>query len=286
MAQKKALDIPVEDRLKWICPQFTKVSVIKQCDWANVPRSSYYYTPQEKESPENVEIIKIMKKEFEKHPFYGSPRMTWFLKSKGYRVNHKRVERLMREKGFLAVSPGPQTSKPHPEHKIYCYLLSGIKIEKPNQVWCSDITYAPLSCGFVYLVAIIDWYSRYVLAWEISNTPNALFCMEALEKALGLGIPGIFNTDQGSQFSERNFTSLLESLGTRISMVGRGRAKDNPVIERLWRSVKYEDIYIRDYADASELRAGLEKYFNFYNRQRPHESLGYRRPVEVYLGKK
>jgi putative transposase len=286
VAQKKALDTPVEERLKWIGPQFTAVSVTRQCVLANVPRSTYYYSPQDVESLENAELRKIIKEKFRKYPFFGFRKMTWWLRSKGYDVNHKRVERLMREEDLQSVLPGSHTSKPHPKHKIYPYLLRGVEIVKPDQVWCSDITYVSIPRGRMYLVAILDWYSRYVLAWEISNTPDALFCVDALERALGLGIPGIFNTDQGSQFTSDEFTDRLKSVGAQISMDGRGRAKDNPVIERLWRSVKYEDIYIRDYADAQELRVGLERYFDFYNTERPHETLGNRRPVDVYLGAK
>lgn len=217
-------------------------------------------------------------------PFYGSRRMTVYLQNLGFRVNRKRVQRLMRTLGLAGMAPGPHTSRPHPEHKIYPYLLRGLTIDRPGQVWSTDITYIRLRHGFVYLVAIMDWYSRKVLSWRISNTMEAEFCVACLEEALQrYGAPEIFNTDQGSQFTAEAFTGLLQARGIQISMDGRGRALDNIFVERLWRSVKYEDIYLRGYGHVPELMVGLTAYFEFYNSRRPHQSLGYLTPDQVYL---
>jgi putative transposase len=284
VAQKKALNVPAEERLKWIDSQHQAISVMKQCVLAGVPRSSYYYKPNNTESPENLEIMKHLDKMYMERPFYGSPKMTFCLRQQGYEVNHKRVERLMRLMGIKAIVPGPHTSKRRRENKVYPYLLRGMEILLPDKVWCADITYVPMRRGYMYLVAVMDWFSRYVLAWEISNSLDALFCMEALEKALARGTPGIFNTDQGAQFTSEEFTGRLERAEVRISMDGRGRAMDNLFVERLWRTVKYEDIYLRDYADGLELCRGLAKYFRFYNTERPHQSLGNRTPEQAYFG--
>jgi len=202
----------------------------------------------------------------------------------GYQVNHKRVERLMRLMGLQAIVPGPHTSRPHPEHLVYPYLLRGLTISTPNQVWCADITYVPMWRGYLYLVALMDWFSRYVLAWELSNSLEALFCLEALDRALESAQPGIFNSDQGTQFTSEEFTGRLLSAGVRISMDGRGRVMDNIFIERLWRSVKYEEIYVRDYEDGTAARKRLAQYFRFYNTERPHQSLGNCTPAELYFG--
>jgi putative transposase len=218
-----------------------------------------------------------------KRPFYGVPRMTCWLRELGHIVNHKRVERLMRLMGLQAVVPGPHTSRPHPEHRIYPYLLRGVAIRAPNEVWCADITYVPMQRGYLYLVAVMDWFSRYVLAWELSNSLEAIFCCEALDRALAEATPGTFNTDQGSQFTSEEFTGRLHAAGVRISMDGRGRVMDNVFVERLWRTVKYEEIYLHDYADGTAARMGLTHYFRFYNKERPHQSLENRRPAEVYL---
>jgi len=217
-----------------------------------------------------------------KRPFYGSPRMTVWLRKLGWLVNEKRVARLMRLMGVQAVVPGPHTSRLHPEHRIYPYLLRDMEIRAPNEVWCSDITYIPMRRGYLYLVAIMDWFSRYVLEWELSNSLETAFCLIALERALSTGLPGIFNTDQGSQFTSEDFSGRLETAGVRISMDGRGRVMDNIFIERLWRSVKYEEVYIHDYADGRAARHGLGRYLRFYNTERPHQALGYRTPAEVY----
>lgn len=215
-------------------------------------------------------------------PYYGVPRMTLWLNDQGYAVNHKRVARLMALMGLQATLPGPHTSKPHPKHRIYPYLLRDLAVTAPDEVWCADITYIPMQYGFMYLVAVMDWYSRCVLTWDVSNSMEGGFCVNALNKALQRARPGIFNTDQGSQFTSESFTGVLHRNDVRISMDGRGRALDNVFIERLWRSVKYEDIYLRDYADGHALHAGLSRYFHFYNHERPHSSLDNQTPAQVY----
>jgi len=220
-----------------------------------------------------------------KRPFYGSPRMTDWLRDLGWRVNEKRVARLMRVMGIQAILPGPHTSRPHPAHRVYPYLLRGLDIRAANEVWCADLTYVPLRYGFLYLVAVMDWFSRYVLAWELSNTLDVGFCVMALQQALGqYGSPEIFNTDQGAQFTSEEFTGLLQRADIQISMDGRGRALDNVFVERLWRSVKYEDVYPRDYEDGQLMHQGLGRYFRFYNTQRRHQALEKRTPAEVYFG--
>ena len=244
-----------------------------------VPRSSAYYTPNTSESFENLAVMRGIDEQYLKTPFYGVPRMTWWLNERGYGVNHKRVARLMRVMGLQATLPGPHTSTPHPEHKIYPYLLRGMEIRAPNEVWSADITYVPMPRGFMYLVAVMDWHSRYVIAWDLSNSMESDFCVGVLERALKTATPGIFNTDQGSQFTSDEFTGTLLKAAVRISMDGRGRALDNVFIERLWRSVKYEDLYLRDYADGHALHVGLARYFRFYNHERPHSGLANRTPA-------
>ena len=215
-------------------------------------------------------------------PFYGSRRLTWSLQQKGFAVGRKRVQRLMRRMGITTIYPRPRTSEPHPDHRIYPYLLRNVVVSAADQVWSADITYVPIRHGFMYLVAILDWHSRYVLAWRLSNTLDSDFCVEALRAALRRGRPAIFNTDQGSQFTSRAFTGVLEQHGIAISMDGRGRALDNVFIERLWWSVKYEDVYLRGYETVAELRAGLTRYFDLYCRHRPHQALDNRIPWDVY----
>ena len=256
-----------------------------QCALAGLSRSSYYYRPQEKESPENLQLMRLIDQLYLKRVYYGSPRMTDWLRELGWLVNEKRIARLMREMGLQAVVPGPHTSKPSPEHKVYPYLLRGLPVVAPDEVWCADITYVPMRRGFLYLVAVMDWFSRYVLAWELSNSLESFFCLEALEMALEVSCPGIFNTDQGAQFTAEAFTGRLESAGIAISMDGRGRAMDNVFVERLWRTVKYEEVYLRDYADGVEARESLGRFFRFYNTQRRHQSLDRRTPAEVYYGR-
>lgn len=218
-------------------------------------------------------------------PFYGSPRITVELNRQGYKVNHKRIERLMRIMGLQAIFPRRNLSRPDKENKIYPYLLKGLDIIRCNQVWSSDITYIPLYSGFAYMTAVIDWLSRFVLSWEISNTLDTGFCLSALERALRQGKPEIFNTDQGSQFTSNAYTAKIVSNEIRMSMDSRGRALDNIFIERLWRSLKYEDIYLKGYSSMPELIKGVDNYIKFYNFERPHQSLGYKTPAEVYKAK-
>jgi putative transposase len=226
--------------------------------------------------------MRLIDEQYTRTPFYGWPRMTAWLQRQGYEINHKRVQRLMQKMGLQAIYPQPRTSVPTHEHTIYPYLLREVEIVRPNQVWSADITYVPLVSGFMYLVAILDWFSRYVVAGELSNTLDGHFCVHALQQALGVGQPEMFNTDQGAQFTARAFTTTLELAGVRISMDGRGRVFDNIFVERLWRTVKYEDIYIKDYVTVPALTTGLDHYFRFYNHERLHQSLGYRTPAEVH----
>jgi putative transposase len=224
----------------------------------------------------------LIDREYTEHPFYGSRRMTaWLNEDKGERVNRKRVQRLMRLMGLEAVHPKPKLSGGR-KHKVYPYLLRGVVIDRPDQVWSTDITYVGLPGGFMYLCAVIDWHSRFVLSWELSNTLDGSFCLDALEEALSRGRPEVFNTDQGCQFTAEAFTGRLEQAGVKVSMDGVGRCLDNVFVERLWRSVKYEDVYLRGYESVPQLRMGLSRYFGFYNTQRRHQSLSYRTPQEVY----
>jgi len=257
------------------------LSMVRQCRLLDISRSSLYYQPKGI-SEEDLIHMKLIDRQYLATPFYGARKIAACLKSQGHLVNRKSVRRLMCLMGLKAIYRRPKTSKPAPGHKIYPYLLGGMKITRPNQVWAADITYIPMARGFLYLVAIIDWYSRYVLSWRLSNTLDAGFCVEALEEALGKGRPEIFNTDQGSQFTGEAFTGFLKQHGIRISMDGKGSYNDNLFIERLWRSVKYEEVYLKAYQDGREARVGLGNYFRFYNAERPHQTHGYRTPAEVY----
>jgi putative transposase len=247
-------------------------------------RASLYYQARA-ESEENLLLMRLLDEQYTRTPFYGIRRMTAWLRQQGYVINHKRVQRLLREMGLVAIYPAPRTSQPAPGHKIYPYLLRGVKIDRVDQVWSADITYVRLLRGFIYLVAIIDWFSRYVLSWEVSLTLESEFCLVALARALALARPEVFNTDQGAQFTSQAFTGALNERAVRISMDGRGRALDNIFVERLWRSVKYEEIYLKDYASVPEAREGLGRYFDFYNQERLHQSLNYKTPESVYWKK-
>jgi len=257
------------------------VSVIRQCALLDLPRSSFYYRPQPVRA-EDVAAMHALDEIYTATPFYGSRRMQVALARRGLQVNRKRVQRLMRRMGLQAVGPTPRLSQPHPEHRVYPYLLRDVPIERVDHVWSTDITYIRLRTGFVYLVAILDWFSRYVLAWELSVTVDGQFCEDTLARALATGRPTIFNTDQGAQFTSAAFTGLLRTAGVQISMDGRGRALDNVFVERLWRSVKYEEVYLKDYASVTDARVQLGRYFTFYNHERPHQSLAYRTPATVY----
>lgn len=263
-------------------PGHPALSLRRQCELLGLHRSNIYYQPVP-ESPLNLTLMRLIDEQYLKTPFYGYLKMTAYLREiKHYQVNHKRVYRLMRRMGLRSVAPRPRTSASNPEHKIYPYLLRDVKITHPNQVWSTDITYIPMQRGFMYLVAVIDWHSRYVLSWEISNTLDVDFCLTALERAFEHGTPEIFNTDQGSQFTSNAFTGRLTEAGVQISMDGRGRYVDNIFVERLWRTVKYENIYLSDYDTGLDLFAGLAAYFDFYNHERLHQSLKYKTPAQVY----
>jgi putative transposase len=251
---------------------------------AGVSRATVYAQRVPKQAGEiDLVLLRLIDEQYTRRPFYGSRKMVSFLKTQGHRVNRKRVQRLMRILGLAGMAPGPNTSRPHLQHKVYPYLLRGVAVTRPNQVWSTDITYIRLAQGFVYLVAVIDWYSRRVLSWRISNTLDTAFCVDCLKEALQrYGNPEIFNTDQGCQFTSESFTGVLKVHGVAISMDGRGRALDNIFVERLWRSVKYEDVYLKGYSNAMELMIGLAEYFVFYNGERPHQSLGNLTPDEVY----
>ena len=265
-------------------PDHPRISIARQCDLLELPRSTYYYHSHG-ESPENLQLMRLLDAQYTETPYYGIRRMTAWLRSAGYPVNHKRVARLMRKMGIEALYPRPRTSVPHPEHRVYPYLLRGVEVNRTNQVWSTDITYIRLHGGFIYLVAVMDWYSRYVLSWALSITMDVSFCLEALNEALSGAQPEIFNSDQGAQFTSCDFTGRLESAGIRISMDGRGRAMDNIFIERLWRTVKQEEVYIKDYRTPREATQELERFFIRYNEHRQHSSLSYQTPATVYFGK-
>ena len=258
--------------------------MVRQCELAGVSRATVYaQRVLRPDSEADLLLLGLIDEQYTRRPFYGSRKMVSFLETRGHRVNRKRVQRLMRILGLAGMAPGPDTSRPHPQHKVYPYLLRGVVVTRPNQVWSTDITYIRLAHGFVYLVAVIDWYSRRVLSWRISNTLDTAFCVDCLEEALQrYGNPEIFNTDQGCQFTSESFTGVLKAHGIAISMDGRGRALDNIFVERLWRSVKYEDVYLKGYANSMELMIGLTEYFVFYNGERPHQSLGNLTPDQVY----
>ena len=263
-----------------------RLSLRRQCQLLGLSRSAVYY--RARESPEtvaaNLAIMNRLDELYMDHPYYGVRRMTVVLRQEGQTVNPKRIRRLLRMMGLEALYPKPRLSAPGPGHRIYPYLLRGMVINRPDMVWCADITYIRTAGGFVYLVAVMDWFSRCVLGWEVSATLDVGFCVSALKKALAWGVPTIFNTDQGSQFTSDAFTGVLRDCGVTISMDGRGRAFDNIFIERLWRSVKHEDVYLHEYADAREARTGLGRYLEFYDHRRPHQALGYKTPMAVYLG--
>jgi putative transposase len=263
--------------------EISVVSVRRQCELLSLSRSSLYYEPVPV-SAENQTLMNLIDEIYTDWPFYGARRISEELKSRGFLVGRERAGTWMRAMGLEAVFPRRNTSKPNPAHRVYPYLLRGVDITRTNQVWSTDITYIRLRQGFVYLVAVIDWKSRYVLSWKISNTLTSDFCVAALKEALKYGTPEIFNTDQGSQFTSAEFTSVLKEHGIQISMDGRGRALDNIFVERLWRSVKYENVYLKGYETIPDTEAGLREYFNFYNMQRHHQSLDYKTPWLVYSG--
>jgi putative transposase len=282
LAEKKVRDEPVAVRRLWIEPADSPFSVRQQCALLGVNRSSLYYQVTG-ESAENLEVMRLLDEQYTRTPFYGVLRMLAYLKRLGYIVNVKRVRRLLRIMGLEAIYQKPNTSQPNPEHRVFPYLLRRLVINRCDQVWSTDITYIRLKTGFVYLMAVIDWHSRYVLDWELSTTLDADFCIEAVGRIIKQRQCEIFNTDQGAQFTSRKFTQPLIDKGIQVSMDGRGRALDNIFVERLWRTVKYEYVYLHDIQSVREARQGLKAYFEFYNHHRLHQSLAYRTPAEVYM---
>ena len=259
-----------------------EISVRRQCDLLGVNRAGLYYQSAG-ESEENLMLMRLIDEQYTRRPIYGSRRLVAWLRGQGHGVNRKRVARLMEVMGIQAIYPKPRLSQPGEGHKIYPYLLEGVEVTRANQVWSTDITYIRMDGGFVYLVAVMDWFSRFVLSWALSVTMEVGFCMEALQRAFRRGRPEIFNSDQGSQFTSDQFTGALQARGIAVSMDGRGRCFDNIFIERLWRSLKYEEVYLRDYTLVPEARAGIGNWFQFYNHERLHQSLGYRTPAGLYL---
>ena len=275
------MNLSTAEKRMLIDKDHVRLSTDEQCSLLGLARSSYYYEARDND-PLDLELAHKLDEIYTEHPFYGSRRMMHCLRRQGYCVNRKRIQRLMRLMGIEAIYPKPNLSKPHSEHRIYPYLLRGVAIKRANQVWSTDITYVRLQGGFAYLVAVIDWYSRYVLSWELSNSLDSNFCVQSLQTALKVDTPSIFNTDQGSQFTSTTFTRVLSEEAIQISMDGKGRALDNIFVERLWRTVKYENIYLKGYSDMIEAYDGLAAYFEFYNKERPHQSLGYQTPYEAY----
>lgn len=284
MAKKKALNFTTAQRKKLIEWNNQEISLCRQCKLLSLSKGALYYEPV-KMDQFSLSIMEFVDRQHNETPFFGSRKMVAALQRSGYIVNRKRVQRLMKLMGISAIYPKRSLSQKSKAHKIYPYLLKDIQIDNPNFVWSIDITYIQLRGGFLYLVAIIDWYSRYVLSWRLSNTLDVSFCLEALEEALDKGAPIIFNSDQGSQFTSKEFTQILLDKGIKVSMDGRGRVFDNIFIERLWRSVKYEDIYLKGYETCKDVIDGLGRYFPFYNNQRPHQALGYKVPYEIHYEK-
>ena len=268
-------------RREMVDREHPSLPIVGQCALLGVSRSSIYYRPKGA-SEEDLSLMREIDRQYLETPFYGSRRMRAWLERRGKQVSRKRVQRLMLVMGLRAIYRRPRTSQPAPQRRVYPYLLGKAEITRPNQVWAADITYLPMARGFLYLVAVMDWHSRYVLSWRLSNTLEAGFCAEALTEAMDRGRPEVFNTDQGSQFTSQEFTQVLQDRGVKISMDGKGRYADNIFVERLWRTVKYEEVYLKAYASAGEARRELGAYFRFYNDQRPHQALEYRTPGEVF----
>jgi putative transposase len=272
----------VEQRRGLIDAAHPKLTVSRQCELLGLPRSSFYHRPQPAKR-QDLELMRVIDETYLAYPFFGSRQMTRWLRRQGHEINRKRVQRLMRLMGLEAIYQKPNLSRANAAHKIYPYLLRNLLVQRPDQVWATDITYVPIQGGYIYLCAVIDWFSRRVLTWEISNTLDAGFCIRAVARAIAqYGVPEIFNTDQGCQFTAAEFTRPLLSLGVKLSMDGKGRALDNVFVERLWRSVKYEEIYLKCYVSTVDAHAHLDRYFHFYNHRRPHSSLNDSTPDETY----
>lgn len=266
-------------------PKHATLSVQTQCSLLGLCRASYYYQAVDKDRETDLELMRLIDQEYLEHPFYGSRRMTEVIRANGFILNRKKVQRLMQEMGLEAIYPKKNLSKPGEAEVKFPYLMNSLKIDRPNKAWCADITYIPLKEGFGYCIAVMDWWSRCVLSWRLSNSMDVSFCLEALEEAFSKGKPEVFNTDQGSQFTSSLFVEKLLDEEIRVSWDGRGRALDNVFIERLWRSLKYEDVYLKGYKGLSEARDGIARYFNFYNRERPHQALRNQTPLVVHFGK-
>ena len=280
--RKKNLPASAEAKRLLVEPAHPHLSVVRQCELLGLPRSSYYYEPAEA-SAEDLRLMRLIDEQYTRQPVYGSRRMTvWLRQGAQEEVNRKRVQRLMRVMGLEAIYPKPRLSMAGRNHKVYPYLLRDVPITRVDQVWSTDITYVPMPHGFMYLAAVLDWYSRYVICWRLSNTLDGDFCLAMLDEALRLGQPEVFNTDQGVQFTAQAWTTRLLSAGVQVSMDGKGRCLDNVWVERLWRTVKHEELYLKRYETVPLLQAGLKAYFPFYNEARPHQSLGYRTPAILY----
>jgi putative transposase len=276
-------DSPLEEKRGFVDVNHKLIPIWRQCELLNLSRSSFYCRPVPV-SDFNLRLMELIDRQYTDNPSWGVPRITKWFRRQGVKVNRKRIARLMRRMGLEGVVPKRRVSKPNKEHAVYPYLLRGLDISRPNQVFCSDIAYIPMRKGFIYLTAVMDWHSRYVVSWKASLTLDAAFCIEALEDALTVGIPEIFNTDQGSQFTSKDFTDILKKNNVAISMDGKGRVFDNIFIERLWRTVKWEEVYLKDYASLAEAIRGLREFFRRYNEERPHSALGDSTPYEVYHG--
>ncbi len=280
---KKISAASVEEKRQLVKRDNRKVSISRQCELLDLSKSSYYYRSTG-EDDYNFQLMEMIDEQYTKAPFYGARRMTFWLRAQAHEVNVKLVRKLFRRLGLQAIYPHQRRSFSSPGHKLYPYLLEGVEVELPNEVWGADITYIRLAHGFAYLIVIMDWYSRYIVSWELSDTLDSRFCTEALREALWTSKPEIFNTDQGMQFTSQEFTGLLQGSEVRISMDGRGQVYDNIFVERLWRTVKHEEVYLHEYRTVAEARQSLRMYFDFYNTERLHQSLGYRTPSEVYFG--
>lgn len=281
IGSKKNLPFSAQVKRTFVEPENQKISVVRQCQLLGINRSTIYYRGRA-ENSEDVELMRLLDAQYTLTPFYGYRRMTVYLQNLGYKINHKRVLKLMKKLGLEAIYPKPNLSKPNKEHLKFPYLLRGVKIENSNQVWATDITYIRLKGGFIYLLAIMDWHSRFVIDFEVSNSLESTVFVEILKRSLEKGKPTIFNSDQGSQFTAIEWVKVLTEKEVQISMDGRGRCFDNIFVERLWRSVKQEEVYLKEYSDVWEAEESLRKYFDFYNYRRPHQSLGYKTPFEIY----
>lgn len=281
MAKKKIAEFEIESKVPLIDRELNELTVSKQCELLAIPRSTYYYKPC-RDNSFRLQVMRAIDEIYTKHPYYGTRRMVVALERMGISVGRDLVRSLMQQMGIQAIYPKPNLSKPHPEHKVYPYLLRGVNIVRKNQVWSTDITYIRMATGFLYLTAVIDWQTRFILAWRLSNSLDGASCRDALLEALKRGKPEIFNTDQGAQFTSPKFTNILKEKGIQISMDGRGRALDNVFVERFWRTIKQEEVYLKDYQSGLEAHKNLDRYISYYNHERPHSALEYQCPANAY----